>query len=221
MIRLGLCCLFRDQPIRFVQTTATAAGRLTRADALEKISRLCLANADALLAALQFCAASGIGCFRINSQILPLKTHPTAGYAVDELPAADEIVARFKQCGAFARRQASADLFSSRSVRGFEFAAARSGRGIAARARISGRGRRVGCGRRHQHPRRRRVRRQAQGAGRFCPDARPAFRPGPQPADGRKRRQAVHAQPTCCRFARPPACRWFTTCIIIAAIAMG
>jgi UV DNA damage endonuclease len=104
MIRLGLCCLFRDQPIKFVQATATAAGRMNRADALEKISRLCLINADALLAALRFCAASGIGCFRINSQILPLKTHPHVGYAVDELPAADEIVDRFQQCGAFARR---------------------------------------------------------------------------------------------------------------------
>ena len=104
MIRLGLCCLFRDQPIKFVQTTATASGRMERAEALAKLSRLSLANADALLAALQFCVASGIGCFRINSQILPLKTHPQAGYAVDELPAADEIVRRYKKCGAFVRR---------------------------------------------------------------------------------------------------------------------
>jgi len=104
MIRLGLCCLFRDQPIKFATTTATAVGKMSRADGLAKLSRLSLANADALLAALQFCAASGIGCFRINSQILPLKTHPQVGYRVDELPAADEIVRRFKKCGAFARR---------------------------------------------------------------------------------------------------------------------
>jgi UV DNA damage endonuclease len=104
MIRLGLCCLFRDQPIKFAGTTATAIGKMPRADALNKLSRLALANADALLAALQFCAASGIGCFRINSQILPLKTHPTVGYAVDELPLADEIVRRFEKCGSFVRR---------------------------------------------------------------------------------------------------------------------
>ncbi len=104
MIRLGLCCLFRDQPIKFVTTTATAAAKLKRADALSKLSRLCLTNADALLAALQFCADRGIGCFRINSQILPLKTHPTVGYAADELPDADEIVRRFRRCGNFVRR---------------------------------------------------------------------------------------------------------------------
>jgi UV DNA damage endonuclease len=104
MIRLGLCCLFRDQPIRFVSTTATAIGKMMRADALAKLSALCLTNADALLEALRFCAAHGIGCFRINSQILLLKTHPQVGYAVDELPEADEIVRRFRRCGAFVRR---------------------------------------------------------------------------------------------------------------------
>lgn len=56
MIRLGLCCLFRDQPIKFVTTTATSIGKMKRPDALAKLSRLCMENADALLAALQFCA---------------------------------------------------------------------------------------------------------------------------------------------------------------------
>lgn len=102
MIRLGLCCAFRDQPIKFATTTAAAIGRMQRADALAKLSRLCLANADALLAALRYCADHGIGCFRVNSQILPIKTHPACGYAVRDLPAADEIVERFQACGAFA-----------------------------------------------------------------------------------------------------------------------
>ena len=53
---LGLCCMFRDQPIKFVTTTATAIGKMKRPDALAKLSRLCLENADALLASLQFCA---------------------------------------------------------------------------------------------------------------------------------------------------------------------
>ena len=78
MIRLGLCCIFRDQPIKFLTTTATAIAKMKRADALVKLSGLCMANADALLVALQFCADNGIGCFRINSQILPIKTHPNA-----------------------------------------------------------------------------------------------------------------------------------------------
>ena len=99
MIRLGLCCMFRDEPIKFVTTTATAMSKMQRPAALEKLSQLCLHNSDSLLAALQFCADNGIGCFRVNSQILPIKTHPTCGYQVDELPEGDEIILRFKACG--------------------------------------------------------------------------------------------------------------------------
>jgi UV DNA damage endonuclease len=104
MIRLGLCCIFRDQPIKFRTTTAAAIARMKRDDGLVKLSSLCMANADALLASLQFCADNGIGCFRINSQILPLKTHPEYGYAVDDLPEGDEIIRRFKKCSRFAKR---------------------------------------------------------------------------------------------------------------------
>jgi UV DNA damage endonuclease len=103
MIRLGLCCTFRDQPIKFANTTVAAIGRMKRPDALVKLSGLCLANADALLAAFRFCADNGIGCFRVVSQILPLKTHPTCGYEVEELPEGEEIIHRFRACGRFAK----------------------------------------------------------------------------------------------------------------------
>ena len=103
MIRFGLCCIFRDQPIKFADTTATAISRMKRADALTKLARLCDANAGALLASLRFCGDHGIGCFRINSRILPLKTHPAHGYDVADLPGSDEIIRRFKECGAFAK----------------------------------------------------------------------------------------------------------------------
>src|ERR1700730_6629361 len=102
--RLGLCYTFRDQPIRFVTTTAAAIGKMRRPDAVAKLSRLCLANADALLASLRFCAENEIGCFRINSQILPIKTHHDCGYSIDDLPERDEIIRRFKECGQFARK---------------------------------------------------------------------------------------------------------------------
>lgn len=101
VIRFGLCCTFRDQPIKFVTTTARAIGKMKRPDALIKLSRLCMENADALLASLRFCAANNIGCFRINSQILPIKTHPECGYEVTDLPDSDEIIRRFKECGKF------------------------------------------------------------------------------------------------------------------------
>ena len=104
MIRLGLCCLIRDQPIRFVTTTATSIGKMKQPDALAKLSRLCMENADALLASLQFCSDNGIGCFRVVSQILPLKTHPTCGYEVEELPDGDEIIRQYKACGTFVKK---------------------------------------------------------------------------------------------------------------------
>ena len=122
-----LCCMFRDQPIKFVTTTVAAISKMKRRDALAKLSRLCLENADALMASLQFCAANGIGCFRINSQILPIKTHPTCGYEVDDLPEGDEIIRRFKECGRYARKRQAADMLSPGSVRGPELAPPRRG----------------------------------------------------------------------------------------------
>ena len=39
MIRLGLCCIFRDQPIQFRTTTATAIKRLSRDEGRKKHGR--------------------------------------------------------------------------------------------------------------------------------------------------------------------------------------
>lgn len=103
MLRFGLCCAFRDQPIKFKNTTATAVARMPRRQALEKLNRLCLENADALIRALRYCHSNGIGCFRINSQILPLKTHPQLGYEISDLADGEEIVGRFEECGGFVR----------------------------------------------------------------------------------------------------------------------
>lgn len=102
-LRLGLCCKFHDQPIKFRNTTVKAIAGMERSAALDKLARLCVANADALLASLQFCVENGIGCFRINSQILPVKTHVDCGYRIADLPKGDEIVNRFKACGEFAK----------------------------------------------------------------------------------------------------------------------
>ncbi|MFO0945159.1 MAG: UV DNA damage repair endonuclease UvsE [Planctomycetota bacterium] len=102
-VRLGLCCSFHEQPIKFTNTTATAIARLSRHEAIEKLSRLCLANARALEEALRFCRDHGIGDFRVVSQILPLKTHPKAGYRLEELPDGKEIRRQFERCGEIAR----------------------------------------------------------------------------------------------------------------------
>jgi UV DNA damage endonuclease len=104
-LRLGLCCKFFAQPIKFSTTTATALARLPRREQLARLAALGTANAASLLAALKFCAANGIQSFRIISPILPAKTHPTVGYRVEELPGAAELVAQFRRCGDFARAQ--------------------------------------------------------------------------------------------------------------------
>ena len=103
-IRLGLCCVFVEAPIKFGTTTVTHILKLERAQALEKISKLCLNNATALREALLFCQQKKIGCFRVGSHILPVKTHPEAGYHVEELPDHEEIISVFKQSGEFAKK---------------------------------------------------------------------------------------------------------------------
>ncbi len=103
MIRLGLCCIFRKQPIKFRRTTAKYLLSLSETDRADHLAGICMHNADALLRAIKFCAAKGIGAFRINSQILPVKTHPEVGYDLRDLPQGERIIEQFKICGDFAR----------------------------------------------------------------------------------------------------------------------
>lgn len=94
--RLGLCCQFVDSPIRFRQAThryVSSLGAPERHDYLIGIAR---DNAAALLAAVQHCSDMGIGAFRINSQILPLATHPISGYRLDHMDETGEIRTLFR-----------------------------------------------------------------------------------------------------------------------------
>lgn len=104
-LRLGLCCQFAHEPIKFRTTTATAMLRLAPAERLARLAEICRHNAEALMASLKFCTTNQIGAFRINSHILPSKTHPEAGYEMAELPGGSEIIRRFRECGAFARER--------------------------------------------------------------------------------------------------------------------
>lgn len=103
MVRLGLCCMFREAAIRFRRTTAAAMLRLERSAALARLAGICRGNAEALTAAIRYCGDHGIGDFRVNSQILPVKTHPEAGYTMAALPGGGEIISQFRACGALAR----------------------------------------------------------------------------------------------------------------------
>lgn len=104
MIRFGLCCIFQEQPIKFRRTTARFLSSLSKKERHLRLAEICASNADNLMQALVFCKKNGIGSFRINSQILPLVTHPEMGYDVFKLPNGNEIVKKFKACGHFSRK---------------------------------------------------------------------------------------------------------------------
>jgi UV DNA damage endonuclease len=91
-----------DSPIRFRQATHRYCSTLDAATRATYLSEIVLHNANALVEAIEECARLEIGAFRINSQLLPLATHPVSGYSVEALPRADEIIARFADARAAA-----------------------------------------------------------------------------------------------------------------------
>ncbi len=103
-IRLGLCCIFRNEPIKFRTTTARVVSRLTRKERLRKLSDLCSNNAYSLRQSLEYCVKAGIGAFRVSSDFMPLRTHPGFGYAIDDLPDSEEIRASFSDIKRYAKK---------------------------------------------------------------------------------------------------------------------
>ena len=103
-LRLGLCCQFLDAPIRFRTATHRYVASLTRGQAsLPGQHRP--GERGGACAAVEQCAALGIGAFRINSQILPLCTHPASGYSLDALDRKGETRAAFERAGWLARER--------------------------------------------------------------------------------------------------------------------
>jgi UV DNA damage endonuclease len=99
-LRLGLCCIFHEQPIKFRTTTATYIQKLQQQDKDPKsyLSLIILDNLIALENAITFCSTHQIGSFRINSQFLPIYTHPETKYMLSDLPESEMIYARFAKC---------------------------------------------------------------------------------------------------------------------------
>jgi UV DNA damage endonuclease len=83
--RWGLCCQFLDAPIRFRTATHRYVSGLEPAKRREYLAGIARDNAAALAAAVTHCRSLGIGAFRINSQILPLATHPASGYTLHSM----------------------------------------------------------------------------------------------------------------------------------------
>jgi hypothetical protein len=103
MVRLGLCCIFRDEPIKFNHTTVRIIkGLEKREEQLRKLSGIALKNSQALLQSVETCKRLGIGAFRVLSQILPIYSHPEYGYKLDDLPDAIEIRDNFRKVRDFA-----------------------------------------------------------------------------------------------------------------------
>lgn len=110
-IRFGWCCMWSHGEGNCKTTTATFVGKLSRSAGLQKVNDLIMHNHRSLLKSLEFCAANGIGSFRITSRLLPLYTHPKLGYRIEELPDAEAIKRGFTECGEFARKHGIRTLF--------------------------------------------------------------------------------------------------------------
>ena len=102
-LRFGLCCQFLDAPIRFRTATHRYVGGLSREGRSEYLRAIAQDNAASLLQAVEACAGLGIGAFRINSQILPLGTHPESGYALESLDTDGSLHDAFRTAGERAR----------------------------------------------------------------------------------------------------------------------
>lgn len=102
-MRLGLCCTFLTEPIKFRTSTARFVSGKFRAEQRLFLGELALDNADALVEAVSWCANHGIGAFRITSQLFPLATHPAVGYQLEELPTWPGLKQRLASVQALAR----------------------------------------------------------------------------------------------------------------------
>ncbi len=98
-IRWGLCCQFRDSPIRFRQATYRYVSSLPTAEASAYLADIARSNAIALAHAVERCSELGIRAFRITSQIIPLATHPGGRFRLDDLPGAEVIAGSFRAAG--------------------------------------------------------------------------------------------------------------------------
>lgn len=104
-MRLGLCCTFLAQPIKFRATTARFVSGKRKREQRRFLGELALHNADALLAAVRWCADHRVGAFRISSQLFPLATHPEVGYALRELSGWTEVSRQLVAVRDLARRR--------------------------------------------------------------------------------------------------------------------
>jgi UV DNA damage endonuclease len=96
MIELGLCCAFKEAPIRFRSTTATYLKRCP--DPIKHLNSIVEHNVQSLHQAIEFCKTHNIAAFRINSRFLPSCTHPDVAYTLNDLPDGKQFKNCLKKC---------------------------------------------------------------------------------------------------------------------------
>ena len=101
MIRLGLCCIFYHQPIKFKVTSASYLRRIPHP--YHHLSKIILHNFDMLKKAFEYCVKAGIGCFRLSSRFLPLCSDPDWKYQLDTLPHSQLILKKATSCKNYAQ----------------------------------------------------------------------------------------------------------------------
>ncbi len=104
MIEWGLCCIFRREPVKFRRATVFALRKYPRREQLQRLSDLVRSNAENLRKAFESCIRLGITAFRINSELMPLATHPEVGYRLEDLPEAERIAGIFAEARTYAAR---------------------------------------------------------------------------------------------------------------------
>src|SRR6185369_13430480 len=102
IMRFGLCCLFKKEPVSFRTTTAKVLTTFKRGEQLNVLSEICTHNATNLLLAVETVRRLGIGSFRIMSPLFPRMTHPVVGYRLEDLPGAEKIAGLLESVRSFA-----------------------------------------------------------------------------------------------------------------------
>jgi UV DNA damage endonuclease len=70
-LKLGLCCLFYNEPIKFKTYTNTALQKLSTKEQKEKIQSIILHNISTLQKAIDYCYKNNITSYRFSSDLFP------------------------------------------------------------------------------------------------------------------------------------------------------